>query len=181
MIFFTVLNPKKLDKPIEMPVAEPLDPKPAPAWLDSWTPWLGGTIALILLSYGPNALPIGPRCPVYYHWLPALATVASKIVVYNKNRRHRYDVGDFCCREIDANCLCNISRKRLYSLCILPNATAAPPGLYYDHSNKILIWGARYRCTFSITSFGSLWFLLDWEKAATHVAAFSLLSNFMML
>jgi cytochrome c oxidase subunit 1 len=53
VIFGTALNPRKLDKPIEMPVAEPLDPKPAPAWLDSWQPWLSGAIALILLSYGP--------------------------------------------------------------------------------------------------------------------------------
>jgi cytochrome c oxidase subunit 1 len=53
VIFGTALNPRKLDKPIEMPVAEPLDPKPAPAWLDTWQPWLSGAIALILLSYGP--------------------------------------------------------------------------------------------------------------------------------
>ena len=53
VIFGTALNPRKLDKPIEMPVAEPLDPTPAPAWLDSWWPWLNGAIALIILSYGP--------------------------------------------------------------------------------------------------------------------------------
>lgn len=53
VIFGTALNPRKLDKPIEMPVAEPLDPTPAPAWLDNWVPWMSGTIALIILSYGP--------------------------------------------------------------------------------------------------------------------------------
>lgn len=53
VIFGTLVNPRKLTKPIEMPVAEPLDPTPAPAWLDSWMPWLSGAIALIVLSYGP--------------------------------------------------------------------------------------------------------------------------------
>ena len=36
-----------------MPVAEPLDATPAPLWLDSWKPWLVGTVALILVAYGP--------------------------------------------------------------------------------------------------------------------------------
>ena len=36
-----------------MPVAVPLDPKPAPKWLDTWWPWLNGAIALVILSYGP--------------------------------------------------------------------------------------------------------------------------------
>lgn len=49
----TVFFARKLEKPIEMPVAEPLDPTPAPAWLDSWKPWLVGTVALILVAYGP--------------------------------------------------------------------------------------------------------------------------------
>ncbi len=70
VIFATVLLPRKLDAPVEMPVAEPLDPKPAPAWLDTWWPWLNGAIALILLSYGPilyqlirdaQWIPIAPR------------------------------------------------------------------------------------------------------------------------
>ena len=43
----------KLDKPVEMPVAVPLDPKPSPKWLDTWWPWLNGAIALVILSYGP--------------------------------------------------------------------------------------------------------------------------------
>ncbi len=49
----TVLLPRKLDRPIEMPVAEPLDPRPTPAWLDTWFPWVAGAIALVLLAYGP--------------------------------------------------------------------------------------------------------------------------------
>lgn len=53
VIFGTALNPRKLDAPIEMPVAEPLDPTPAPAWLDRWFPWLAGAVALVLLAYGP--------------------------------------------------------------------------------------------------------------------------------
>jgi cytochrome c oxidase subunit 1 len=52
-IFGTVLIPRKLAKPIEMPVAEPLDPTPAPAWLDRWQPWVVGAIALVIASYGP--------------------------------------------------------------------------------------------------------------------------------
>ncbi len=53
IIFGTVLIPRKLKTPIEMPVAEPLDPTPAPAWLDRWFPWVAGAVALILISYGP--------------------------------------------------------------------------------------------------------------------------------
>jgi cytochrome c oxidase subunit 1 len=52
-MLFTWIMPRKLDKPIEMPVAQPLDPKPAPKWLDTWWPWLNGAIALVILSYGP--------------------------------------------------------------------------------------------------------------------------------
>lgn len=48
----TLVN-RKLDAPIEMPVAEPLDPTPPPAWLDRWGPWLWGAIGLIVLAYGP--------------------------------------------------------------------------------------------------------------------------------
>lgn len=40
---------------IEVPIAESLrDPQETPAWLDSWKPWLAGTVALILLAYGPQ-------------------------------------------------------------------------------------------------------------------------------
>lgn len=53
VIFGTVLLPRKLDEEIEMPVAEPLDPTPAPEWLDRWYPWVAGAVALVLVSYGP--------------------------------------------------------------------------------------------------------------------------------
>lgn len=53
VMIFTVIIPRKLKTPIEMPVAQPLDPKPVPKWLDTWWPWLNGAIALVLLSYGP--------------------------------------------------------------------------------------------------------------------------------
>ncbi|MEZ4644472.1 MAG: cbb3-type cytochrome c oxidase subunit I [Chloroflexota bacterium] len=49
----TVFSKKKLETPIEMPVAEPVDPTPAPVWLDSWRPWIALTIALIVIAYGP--------------------------------------------------------------------------------------------------------------------------------
>ena len=37
----------------ELPMAQPIDPKPAPKWLDTWWPWVNGAIALLILSYGP--------------------------------------------------------------------------------------------------------------------------------
>lgn len=49
----TVFSRKKLTEPIEMPVAEAVDPTPVPAWLDNWKPWLVVSIVLILVSYGP--------------------------------------------------------------------------------------------------------------------------------
>jgi len=49
----TVFSKKELEAPIEMPVAEPYEPTPAPALLDNWRPWLVLTVALILVSYGP--------------------------------------------------------------------------------------------------------------------------------
>ncbi len=57
-LFFTVMlgtvfSRKRLEKPIEMPVAEALNPEPAPAFLDSWRPWIVLTVALIIIAYGP--------------------------------------------------------------------------------------------------------------------------------
>jgi cytochrome c oxidase subunit 1 len=49
----TVFSKKKLTEPIEMPLAEAVDPTPVPAWLDNWKPWLVVSIVLILVSYGP--------------------------------------------------------------------------------------------------------------------------------
>ena len=49
----TVFSKKSLTEEIEMPVAEPMEPGPAPAWLDTWRPWVVATLLLILVSYGP--------------------------------------------------------------------------------------------------------------------------------
>lgn len=58
LLFFTVIigtlvNPKRVTEPIEMPVAEDLSGRAIPAWLNNWKPWLYGTVILILLGYGP--------------------------------------------------------------------------------------------------------------------------------
>ncbi len=40
---------------VEVPVAEARqDPALTPSWLDRWRPWLVGTVALILVAYGPQ-------------------------------------------------------------------------------------------------------------------------------
>lgn len=52
-ILGTVLSKQKLKSPVEMPVAEPLEPTPTPAWLDTWRPWLVGTVVLIVVVYAP--------------------------------------------------------------------------------------------------------------------------------
>lgn len=49
----TVLSKKTLTEPIEMPVAEPLEVRPTPAWLDTWRPWVYATLLLIVIAYGP--------------------------------------------------------------------------------------------------------------------------------
>jgi cytochrome c oxidase subunit 1 len=50
----TVASKKVLESAITMPVAESLETQPAPAWLDRWRPWLAATVALIVISYGPQ-------------------------------------------------------------------------------------------------------------------------------
>ncbi len=41
----------------EVPVAEAMqDPQATPDWLDKWVPWLIGTVALILIAYGPQLI-----------------------------------------------------------------------------------------------------------------------------
>lgn len=49
----TAFSKQKIDKPIEMPVAEPLEVEPTPAWLDNWRPWLVTAIVLIIVAYTP--------------------------------------------------------------------------------------------------------------------------------
>ncbi|NNF56461.1 MAG: b(o/a)3-type cytochrome-c oxidase subunit 1 [Acidimicrobiales bacterium] len=40
---------------IEVPIAESItDPQLTPMWLDRWRPWLVGSVALIILAYGPQ-------------------------------------------------------------------------------------------------------------------------------
>ena len=54
VVIGTLTTRRKLATPIEMPVAEPLDPDvPTPSWLDRWQPWLLGAVGLIVLGYGP--------------------------------------------------------------------------------------------------------------------------------
>lgn len=50
----TVLSLRKSEEEVKMPVAEPLDPSSKiPSWLDNWTPWVYGAVALCIFSYGP--------------------------------------------------------------------------------------------------------------------------------
>jgi cytochrome c oxidase subunit I len=49
----TVAHKKQLEEEIEMPVAEAMDEGGAPAWLDTWKPWVITALALVLISYGP--------------------------------------------------------------------------------------------------------------------------------
>jgi cytochrome c oxidase subunit 1 len=45
----------EVEEQVEIPVAEAVhDPENTPDWLDKWLPWLIGTIALILIAYGPQ-------------------------------------------------------------------------------------------------------------------------------
>ena len=54
IVLGTVFASHKLARPIEMPVVDAVrDFQETPQWLDTWKPWLIGTIVLIVLSYGP--------------------------------------------------------------------------------------------------------------------------------
>jgi len=52
VIIGSLMTPKS-QKPVEMPVAEPYDEQPTPKWLDTWAPWVWGSVALVAISYGP--------------------------------------------------------------------------------------------------------------------------------
>jgi cytochrome c oxidase subunit 1 len=42
---------------VEIPLAESIhDPQDTPDWLDKWVPWLIGTVALLLIAYGPQLI-----------------------------------------------------------------------------------------------------------------------------
>ena len=54
IVLGTVFAARKLERPVEMPVAEAVrSPEDTPAWLDAWKPWLIVSLILIVLSYGP--------------------------------------------------------------------------------------------------------------------------------
>ena len=38
---------------LDVPLAEPAAAEPIPLWLNNWTPWLAGMVALIVVAYGP--------------------------------------------------------------------------------------------------------------------------------
>ena len=51
----TAWSKKAASVDVEIPVAESIhDPQDTPAWLDRWVPWIVGTVALILIAYGPQ-------------------------------------------------------------------------------------------------------------------------------
>jgi cytochrome c oxidase subunit I len=41
---------------VEMPVAQVIQPVLIPGWLNNWKPWLVGTVALIIVAYGPELI-----------------------------------------------------------------------------------------------------------------------------
>jgi len=50
----TAWGKETVEKEVEVPIAEALrDPALTPDWLDRWAPWLYGSLALIILMYGP--------------------------------------------------------------------------------------------------------------------------------
>jgi len=54
VMYKTATNKERVESEVIVPVAEPLqDPAKSPAWLDRWAPWLYGTLALIVIVYGP--------------------------------------------------------------------------------------------------------------------------------
>ncbi len=54
VMYMTATNKERVEKEVEVPIAEPMqDPATTPAWLDRWAPWVYGSIALIVIMYGP--------------------------------------------------------------------------------------------------------------------------------
>jgi cytochrome c oxidase subunit 1 len=54
VMLMTALNKQKVEKEVEVPIAESMhDPALGPAWLDRWAPWIYGSLALIVILYGP--------------------------------------------------------------------------------------------------------------------------------
>ncbi|MCP4426312.1 MAG: b(o/a)3-type cytochrome-c oxidase subunit 1 [Chloroflexi bacterium] len=53
----TAFSKKAKAVEVEIPVAEAMqDPQDTPEWLDKWMPWMIGTVALLLVAYGPQLI-----------------------------------------------------------------------------------------------------------------------------
>jgi cytochrome c oxidase subunit 1 len=53
----TALNKEMVKEEVEVPMAESMqDPALSPDWLDRWAPWIYGSIALIVVVYGPQLI-----------------------------------------------------------------------------------------------------------------------------
>ncbi len=53
----TAFSKKAKAVEVEVPVAEALhNPQETPDWLDKWLPWMIGTVALVLVAYGPQLI-----------------------------------------------------------------------------------------------------------------------------
>jgi cytochrome c oxidase subunit 1 len=54
VMLMTATNKQRVEKEVEVPVAEPMqDLSNTPAWLDRWAPWIYASLALIVIMYGP--------------------------------------------------------------------------------------------------------------------------------
>jgi cytochrome c oxidase subunit 1 len=53
----TAFGKQAATEPIVPPIAESIqDVALTPEWLDRWAPWLYGTIALVVVAYGPQLI-----------------------------------------------------------------------------------------------------------------------------
>ena len=54
-MLMTALNKEKVAEEVQVPIAESMqDPALTPVWLDRWAPWIYGTLALVVIVYGPQ-------------------------------------------------------------------------------------------------------------------------------
>ena len=54
-MLMTALSKETVKEEVLVPVAEPMqDPALSPIWLDRWAPWIYGTLALVVIVYGPQ-------------------------------------------------------------------------------------------------------------------------------
>jgi cytochrome c oxidase subunit 1 len=55
VMLMTALNKEKVAEEVQVPIAESMqDPALTPVWLDRWAPWIYGTLALVVIVYGPQ-------------------------------------------------------------------------------------------------------------------------------